>query len=182
MVKGWQAGFATVVVVLLTLFLVVLDVTDETFRRWWSARAFTTDTVGGILVVLITVLVVNQVVRIRQLRDRSRATAAQAVIVLTQAGRATRAVAAVGDSGDRATASDEVRTYLTMVLIAAPILIDARRSRAFFGAGAKAGWSARADSGHPYPKVPQGCHTECPARSGSGAPQNDGGPVDCVVK
>ena len=131
MVKGWQAGFATVVVVLLTLLLVVFDVTDEAFRRWWSARAFTTDTVGGILVVLITVLVVNQVVRIRQLRDRSRATAAQALIVLTQAGRATRAVAAIGDSGDRAAASDEVRTYLTMVLIAAPILIDARSSRAF---------------------------------------------------
>ena len=131
MVKGWQAGFATVVVTLLTLFLVVLDITDETFRQWWSARPFTTDTVGGILVVLITVLVVNQVVRIRQLRDRSRATAAQAAIVLTQAARATRVVAAVGDSGDRAAASDEVRTYLTMVLIAAPILIDARISRAF---------------------------------------------------
>jgi hypothetical protein len=131
MVKGWQAGFATVVVTLLTLFLVVLDITDETFRQWWSARPFTTDTVGGILVVLITVLVVNQVLRIRQLRDRSRATAAQAAIVLTQAARATRVVAAVGDSGDRAAASDEVRTYLTMVLIAAPILIDARISRAF---------------------------------------------------
>jgi hypothetical protein len=86
---------------------------------------------GGILVVLITVLVVNQVLRIRQLRDRSRATAAQAGIVLTQAARATRVVAGVGDSGDRAAASDEVRTYLTMVLIAAPILIDARISRAF---------------------------------------------------
>jgi hypothetical protein len=131
MFKGWQAGFATGVVTLLTLALVVLDVSDGPFRQWWSMRAFTTDTVGGILVVLITVLVVNQVVRIRQLRDRSRATAAQAAIVLTQAGRATDAVAAVGDSGDRAAASDEVRTYLTMVLIAAPILIDARSSRAF---------------------------------------------------
>lgn len=131
MIKGWLAGFAAVVVMLLTLALVVLDVTDETLRHWWSARAFTTATVGGILVLLITVLIVNQVLRIRQLRDRSRATAAQAAIVLTQAARATRVVAAVGDSRDRAAASDEVRTYLTMVLIAAPVLIDARSSRSF---------------------------------------------------
>jgi hypothetical protein len=49
MIKGWQAGFATVVVILLTLALVVLDVTDETFRQWWSARALTTSTVGASL-------------------------------------------------------------------------------------------------------------------------------------
>ncbi|MBV9091096.1 MAG: hypothetical protein JO044_14555 [Mycobacteriaceae bacterium] len=131
MIKGWRAGTATVVVMLLTLALVVLDLTDGVFRRWWSARAFTTDTLGGILVVLITVLVVNQVLRIRQQRDRSRATAAQAAIVMSQAVRATRAVSALGDSGDRDAAADEVRTYMTMVLIAAPILIDARTPRAF---------------------------------------------------
>jgi hypothetical protein len=34
-------------------------------------------------------------------------------------------------SDDRATASDEARTYMTMLLIAAPILIDAKTSRAF---------------------------------------------------
>ena len=131
MITGWQAGTATVVVTLLTLALVFLDITDELFRRWWSARAFTTDTVAGVLVVFITVLVVNQVVRIRQQRDRSRATAAQAAIVLGQAIRATRAVSALGNTGDRDAAADEVRTYMTMVLIAAPVLIDARTPRAF---------------------------------------------------
>ena len=131
MIKGWQAGISTIVVTLVTLAFVGLDLTDENFRRWWSTRAFTTDTVAGVLVVLITVLVVNQLLRIRQLRDRSRATAAQAAIVLSQAVRATRAVSALGDSGDRDAAADEVRTYMTMVLIAAPILIDARTPRAF---------------------------------------------------
>jgi hypothetical protein len=130
-IKGWQAGISTIVVTLVTLVFVVLDLTDENFRRWWSTRAFTTDTVAGVLVVLITVLVVNQLLRIRQLRDRSRATAAQAAIVLSQAVRATRAVSALGDSGDRDAAADEVRTYMTMVLIAAPILIDVRTPRAF---------------------------------------------------
>ncbi len=131
MIKAWQAGTATIVVTLLTLAFVVLDLTDEMVRRWWSTRAFTTDTVAGVLVVLITVLVVNQVLRIRQQRDRSRAIAAQAAIVLSQAVRATRAASALGDSGDRDAASDEVRTYMTMVLIAAPVLIDARTPRAF---------------------------------------------------
>src|SRR5271166_7197025 len=88
MLKGWQAGSATVVVALLTSALITLDLTDGVFRRWWSSRASTTDAVGGILVVLITVLIVNQVLAIRQQRDRSRATAAQAAIVASQAFRA----------------------------------------------------------------------------------------------
>jgi hypothetical protein len=77
-------------------------------------------------------LVVDQVMRMRQLRDRSHATAAQAAIVVTQATRAIQAATdALNGSGDRATASDEVRTYMTMLLIAAPILIDAKTSRTF---------------------------------------------------
>ncbi|HWT50472.1 MAG TPA: hypothetical protein VN255_18510 [Mycobacterium sp.] len=102
MIKGWQAGSATIVVALLTLALIMLDLTDGPFRRWWSSRAFTTDTVGGILVVLITVLIVNQVLRMRQHRDRSQAIAAQTAILLSQASRVTRFVSALGDnSGDR---------------------------------------------------------------------------------
>ena len=133
MIKGWQAGSATIIVALLTSALIILDLTDGPFRRWWSSRAaFTTDAVGGILVVAITVLIVNQVLRIRQQRDRCLATAAQTAIVLSQAIRATRLASALGDnSGDRAAASDEVRTYMTMLLIAAPILIDAKIPRAF---------------------------------------------------
>jgi hypothetical protein len=130
--RGRRIGFATIAVTVLTLVLVVLDFTDDAFRGWFAARPFTTATAAGILVLGITVLVVDQVLRMRQLRERSRATAAQAEIVLVQATRATQAASdALNGCGDRATASDEVRTYLTMLLIAAPILIDAKTSRTF---------------------------------------------------
>jgi hypothetical protein len=129
--KVWQAGVATIAVALLSSALVFLDLSDGAFRRWWSARAFTTDAIAGILVVLITVLIVNQALGIRRDRERFRATAAQASMVLGQAIRTTRAVLARTTSDDRSAASDELRTYMIMLMIAAPILIDSRRPRAF---------------------------------------------------
>jgi hypothetical protein len=129
--KVWQAGVATIAVALLSSALIVLDLSDGAFRRWWSARAFTTDAIAGILVVLITVLIVNQALGIRRDRERFRATAAQASMFLGQAIRTTRAVLARTTSGDRTAASDELRTYMIMLMIAAPILIDIRRPRAF---------------------------------------------------
>ena len=39
--------------------------------------------------------------------------------------------AALGGSEERDAASDEVRTYMTLLLISAPVLIDARQARAF---------------------------------------------------
>ncbi len=131
MLKVWQAGVATIVVALLSFALVTLDLSDGAFRRWWSARAFTTDAIAGILVVLITVLIVNQALGIRRDRERFRATAAQASMVLGQAIRTTRAVLARSTSGDRTTASDELRTYMIMLMLAAPILIDSRTPRTF---------------------------------------------------
>jgi hypothetical protein len=129
--KVWQAGVATIAVALLSFALVFLDLSDGAFRRWWSARAFTTDAIAGILVVLITVLIVNQALGIRRDRERFSATAAQASMVLGQAIRTTRAVLARTTSDDRTVASDELRTYMIMLMIAAPILIDSRRPRAF---------------------------------------------------
>jgi hypothetical protein len=130
--KGWQSGFASVVAVLAMIGLVVADVTDGALRRWWAAHALTTDTVSGVLVLLVTVLVVNQVLRRRQIRDRSRAIAAQAAIMMVQATRTSQAVsAALSGSGDRGAATDEVRTYMMMLLVGAPVLIDARTSRSF---------------------------------------------------
>ena len=127
-----QGGVAAIVVTLVTWGLVVLDITDTGMRRWWAVHALTTDTVSGLLVLMITVLVVDQVVRYRQLSDRSRAVGAQAVIVVTQAVRASRVITqAVSGSGDRDAASDEFRTYMMMLLVAAPVLIDAKASRAF---------------------------------------------------
>jgi hypothetical protein len=54
------------------------------------------------------------------------------MIVMNQAARASKAMSAVLDGvGDRETASDELRTYALMLLIAAPVMIDARMSRNF---------------------------------------------------
>jgi hypothetical protein len=131
----WQGGLAAIVVTLLTGVLVILDVTDGAMRRWWDGHALTTGTVSGLLVLLITLLVVDQVVRLRQINDRARAVAAQAAIIMTQAMRASQAVsqgtAKGAGPGDRDTAADEFRTYMMMLLVGAPVLIDARMSRAF---------------------------------------------------
>ena len=82
--------------------------------------------------LLVTVLIVDQVVSRRQFKDRSLAVAAQTAIMLGQATRSSKAVSAALDgSGDRGTASDEVRTYMIMLLVGAPVLIDARVSRNF---------------------------------------------------
>ncbi|WP_428338461.1 hypothetical protein [Mycobacterium sp.] len=140
MIKGWQATSSTIVVAVLTSALITGDLTDEAFRRWWSSRALTTDIVGGILVVLVTVLVVDQLVRFRRQRDQSRATATQAAIVLSQAIRVTRLTSELGDnSGDRAAASEEGRIYTIMLLVAAPILIEAKIPRAFLEQAQKLG-------------------------------------------
>jgi hypothetical protein len=76
--------------------------------------------------------VIDQVVRLRQIKDRARAVAAQAAILVNQAIRAAQAVSqALANSGDRDAANDEFRTYMIMLLVGAPVLIDARASRNF---------------------------------------------------
>ena len=131
----WQGGLAAIVVTLGTVALVILDLADRGVRVWGDTHAITTDTVGGLLVLLITVLVVDQVVSIRQLNDRARAIAAQAAIVVTQARRTVQAVSQAinphDGQGDRDAAVDEFRTYMMMLLVAAPVLIDAKVSRDF---------------------------------------------------
>jgi hypothetical protein len=107
----WQGGTAAIVVMLVAGGLVILDFSDGALRRWWSAHALTTDLVAGLLVLLLTVLVVDQVVRLRQINDRGRAIAAQAAIVVTQAIRSSQAVSQVlAGSGDRDAAGDEFRS------------------------------------------------------------------------
>ncbi len=127
--REWS-GALTVSVV--AVALAVLDILDGPVHRWWAEHAFTTSLVGGILVLLVTVLVADRVVHARQLRDRSRAIAAQAAIVMTQAARTAQvATAMLEGTGDRETARDELRSYGMMLLIAAPLLIDASLSRTF---------------------------------------------------
>jgi hypothetical protein len=131
----WQGGIAAVFVTLLACALVILDVDESAVRRWWDGHSITADTVSGLLVLLITLLVVDQVVRLRQVSDRSRAIAAQAAIMVVQARRTVQAVTqaiAQGAAGsDRDAASDELRTYMMMLLVAAPLLIDIPVSRSF---------------------------------------------------
>ena len=132
MLRRRPGATAAALITLATIALVALDLADAAARRWWAERAFATDVVAGILVLLITVLVVDQVVRVRQLKDRAAATAAQAAILMAQAARARQNVSAVmNGTGDRDAALDEVRTYMTILSISAPVLIDARVSRTF---------------------------------------------------
>ena len=116
------------------------DLSDPSLRRWSQDRDFTTSVVAGILVLLITTLVVDRVINDRQLKARSYAIAAQSAIIMSQASRAAKAMSAALDgTGERDAASDEVRTYLTMLLTAAPVLIDAAVSRHFLERAQKLG-------------------------------------------
>lgn len=118
--------------ILVTLALIVNEITDAGQRRWWGAHSMTTDTVSGLLVLLITVLVVNQLLNLRQARQRSHAVAAQTAILLSQAVQSTRALSSViGRTGDRGAASDAFRTFMLMLLISAPVFIDDPVARRF---------------------------------------------------
>jgi hypothetical protein len=131
-VSRWLGGLIALVVTALACVLVILDTTDDALRRWWAGHAMTTDVVGGLMVLLITVLVVDQVVLLRQINDRSRTVAVQAGIMVSQASRTAQAISATVDgSGDRDAAAEEFRTYIMMLLAVAPVLIDAKMSRAF---------------------------------------------------
>ena len=126
---GWLAA---ILAMLVTLALVASELTDARQRRWWAARPLTTDTVAGLLVLLVTILVVNQLLNRRQARQRSHAVAAQAAIMVSQATRSAQAVSSVlGGPGDLDAASDGFRTYMMMLLIGAPVLIDDPVARRF---------------------------------------------------
>ena len=126
---GWLAA---ILAMLITLTLVVGELTNTGQRRWWAAHPLTTDTVGGLLVLLVTILVVNQLLTRRQARQRGHAVAAQAAIMVAQATRSAAAVSsAIDGSGDRGAASDGFRSYMMMLLISAPVLIDDQVARRF---------------------------------------------------
>jgi hypothetical protein len=132
MPSRWLGWLAAAAVALVACVLVILDLTDAGLRGWCDDHALTTDTVAGLLVLMITVLVVDQVVRLRQGNARARAVAVQVAILTTQANIASRAVSQVlAGSGDRDAAYEEFRTFTMMVLSVAPVLIDARTSRSF---------------------------------------------------
>lgn len=129
--EGWLAAISVTIV---TAVLVVTDLTDAGVAAWWARHSFTASVTGGILVLAVTVLIADRVTAARALKERSQAIAAQAAIVMSQAARATRAVKTAltgGEDDDVDAAADELRTYMTMLLLASSLLIDAHVSRTF---------------------------------------------------
>jgi len=133
MLRRWLAWSWALIVMLITAALVVLDLSDGPIHRYWSQHAFASSVLSGLLVLLLTVLIVDRVTRMRQLRNQSRAIAAQAAIIVAQAARTVDAITAAPPSEEegREVATDELRTYTQMLLISAPVLIDAAVPRAF---------------------------------------------------
>ena len=80
MLNPWKGVSAAAFITVVVCGLIALEITDKAVRRWWALHAFTTDAVAGLVVLLITILVADQVVRFQQVKNRSRATAAQAAI------------------------------------------------------------------------------------------------------
>src|ERR1700729_3284151 len=92
MPKRYTAWWGALTVMAITAVLVVLDLRDASVQRYWSRHSFTSSVLSGLLVLLLTVLIVDRVARMRQLRNQSRAIAAQAALILAQAKRASAAV------------------------------------------------------------------------------------------
>jgi hypothetical protein len=112
--------------------LVVIDIVDRGVRVWFDTHAFTTAALTSVLVLLITVLIVNRIVSVRQQRDRRLVIAAQAAIISRQARRTADLVKeSLTNPDQREPASDELRTYMAMLLVSAPVLIEGATARAF---------------------------------------------------
>lgn len=132
MLERYRPWSGAVTVTAITSALVVLDISDRAVHQYFSRHAFTSSVLSGVLVLLLTLLIVDRVIRTRQLKNQSRAIGAQAAIIVAQANRTVDAVARASPSAeDREQASDELRTYTQMLLISAPLLIDASVSRTF---------------------------------------------------
>jgi hypothetical protein len=127
--REWSAAVSVLV---LTVVAVVLDLTDASVRDFWSRHSFSSSVVSGLLVLLLTVLFVDRVNGMRKVKAQSRAIGVQAAVIVAQAGRAADAISRPSPSDDdRDEAAQELRTYMQMLLTSAPILIEARDSRAF---------------------------------------------------
>jgi hypothetical protein len=83
-IRGWSGAVAVMVV---TATLVILDIGDGSVHRYWSRHSFTSSVLSGLLVLLLTVLIVDRVARMRQLKGQSRAIGAQAAVIVGQAAR-----------------------------------------------------------------------------------------------
>jgi hypothetical protein len=118
-----------------TVVLVILDLTVGPVHRFWSRHSFTSSVLAGLLVLLLTVLIVDRVARLRELRKHSRTIAIQAAIIVAQARRTADAIIDTSPSpDDQGPAVDEFGTYMQMLFTSTPVLIDADAPRAFLEA------------------------------------------------
>ena len=135
MLSRYRACSGALIVMVITAALVVLDISDGSVHRYLSRHSFTSSVLAGALLLLLTVLIVDRVIRVRQLKNQSRAVGAPAALIVAQAGRAVDAITRAALSAeDRDEASGELRTYTQMLLTSAPLLIDANGPRAFLEA------------------------------------------------
>lgn len=131
MLRRYLPWSGALTVLVLTAALVVLDVSDVSVHRYWTRHSFTSSVVAGLLVLLLTVLVVDRVSRYRQVKNQSRAIGVQAAIIVAEAERTAEAIRTASSAEDRQAAGDQLRAYGQMLLISAPVLIDAAAPRAF---------------------------------------------------
>lgn len=132
MLRQWLAWSWALIVMVVTAVLVILDISDRAVHHFWSQHSFSSSVLSGLLVLLLTVLIVDRVARRRQERNQSRAIGAQAAIIVAQAARAVDAIKTASPAAeDRDAAGEELRTYMQMLLVSAPVLIDAALPRTF---------------------------------------------------
>jgi hypothetical protein len=126
--RAWSGALSVTVA---AITLVVLDLADGPVRRYWVWHTFTSSVLSGFLVLLLTVLIVDRVTRMRQLRNQSHVISVQALVIVAQGTRTADAIARSTSKEEREEASGELRTYTQMLLTSAPVLIEARTSRVF---------------------------------------------------
>jgi hypothetical protein len=114
------------------LALIALDIVDDSFNRWFDHHSFTTDAVSTLLGLAVAALVVDRISARRQLKDREQVMAAQGAMIAAQGLRAHQTVSKILDgNGDRDAAENQLRTYMSMMLNGAPVLMDAPQTREF---------------------------------------------------
>ena len=132
MVKRQPQEWIAAAVMAVVLALIGLDLVDHSFNAWFDRHSFATDAISTLLGLAVAALVVDRISDRRRLRDRAQVLAAQGAIIAAQALRATQTVtSALDGSGDRDAAEGELRTFMTMMLTGAPVLIDAPQTREF---------------------------------------------------
>lgn len=110
---------------------VVTDLTISGVDEWWNRHSLVGSLVSSVLVLGVTVLIVDEVTAHRQVRERKRVAAVQALIVYGQTVQTAKVLMAPSDQRESEDAAGEVRALASMVLTAAPALFDDPEARDF---------------------------------------------------